>query len=199
MNEPINVARYLIKLAAANDGEDADLLSQMRLHKLLYYAQGWHLALFGEPLFAARIEAWKHGPVITDLYPTFSIYGANGIPEREGGDAPQIGKETRAFLDSLWREYGRHSASALREMTHAESPWKDAWGDRPEGARCSEEITREALVAYFSKRAAEKLPRGIGGVEDVRAVYRSLEAAERSPRYSHEQVRDEVRRRLQGR
>lgn len=79
----LDVARYLIR-AAVGDDEDSDLLSQMRLHKLLYYAQGWHLAVFGEPLFAGRIEAWKHGPVVREVYPTFSGYGARGIDPEEG-------------------------------------------------------------------------------------------------------------------
>jgi uncharacterized phage-associated protein len=39
-----------------------------KLHKLLYYAQAWHLVWEGEPLFPEQIEAWAGGPVIPELY-----------------------------------------------------------------------------------------------------------------------------------
>ena len=38
----------------------------VKLHKLLYYAQGWHLARTGRPLFPEAVEAWTDGPVVAD-------------------------------------------------------------------------------------------------------------------------------------
>ncbi len=35
-----------------------------KLHKLLYYAQGHHLAAFGQQLFVQSISAWDMGPVV---------------------------------------------------------------------------------------------------------------------------------------
>jgi uncharacterized phage-associated protein len=40
----------------------------MKLQKLLYYCQGWHLAWDGEPLFGEEFEAWLSGPVCRELY-----------------------------------------------------------------------------------------------------------------------------------
>src|SRR5688572_9971276 len=56
----LDVARYLIQLAAAED--EPEELSHLRLQKLLYYVQGWSLAQRGEAMFPDRIEAWAHGP-----------------------------------------------------------------------------------------------------------------------------------------
>src|SRR5438552_2691079 len=69
----LDVARYFVQLAG--EGEDGDPLTPMRLHKLLYYAQGWALAVLGKPLFTGRFEAWVHGPVLRDLYPQFAGSG----------------------------------------------------------------------------------------------------------------------------
>jgi hypothetical protein len=42
-----DVARYILRKHAP--------MSAMKLQKLVYYAQGWHLAYEGEPLFESRI------------------------------------------------------------------------------------------------------------------------------------------------
>lgn len=43
-------------------------MSHMKLQKLCYYSQAWHLAWEGVPLFPERIEAWANGPVVPVLY-----------------------------------------------------------------------------------------------------------------------------------
>ena len=40
----------------------------MKLEKLVYYGQAWHLAWVGAPLFAEAIEAWKGGPIVRALW-----------------------------------------------------------------------------------------------------------------------------------
>ena len=50
--------------ASATNGE---LVSNLKLQKLLYYVQGFHLAVFGEPLFEEEIEAWMYGPVVPSV------------------------------------------------------------------------------------------------------------------------------------
>ena len=41
---------------------------KMKLHKLLYYVQGWSQAWTGRPLFQEAPEAWKFGPVYKSVY-----------------------------------------------------------------------------------------------------------------------------------
>ena len=62
MAAAMDVVRYLVELAGPN--EEGEPMTHMRLQKLLYYVQGWHMAWYGRPLFAERIEAWQHGPVV---------------------------------------------------------------------------------------------------------------------------------------
>lgn len=35
---------------------------------MLYYQQGFHLAMFGTPLFEEDIEAWMYGPVVSKCF-----------------------------------------------------------------------------------------------------------------------------------
>jgi uncharacterized phage-associated protein len=50
---PDAVADYFLWSAR----ECGDLLTNLRLQKLVYYAQAWFLALYDEPLFDGEFEA----------------------------------------------------------------------------------------------------------------------------------------------
>src|SRR5687768_7249603 len=43
-------------------------VSAMKLQKLVFYSQAWHLANTGTALFPDRIEAWAQGPVVPALH-----------------------------------------------------------------------------------------------------------------------------------
>jgi uncharacterized phage-associated protein len=61
------VADYFLALG----DESEEPVTNMKLNILVYYAQAWHLAVFGRPLFADEIEAWVHGPVLRTVYDTY--------------------------------------------------------------------------------------------------------------------------------
>jgi|GEM_PF-287427 len=162
MTSALEVARYLIHLAAPSEDEDADYLGHMRLHKLLYYVQGWYLAALGKPLFLERIEAWRFGPVVKDLYPHFCEF-SKCIPPSEGYESPSLSVKQKAFIRSVWDEYKKYSATALSEMTHRELPWREARGDLGPSDQCSAEIHLDSIRDYFAPRLvgllAKKDPR----------------------------------------
>nr|WP_255365881.1 type II toxin-antitoxin system antitoxin SocA domain-containing protein [Corynebacterium sp. NML130628] len=39
----------------------------MKLYKICFFAQGWHLAWTGLPLFEGELQAWAKGPVPYNL------------------------------------------------------------------------------------------------------------------------------------
>ena len=71
-----DIAKYFIVLA---EKEYEDPLTNMKIQKMLYYAQGFHLALFNIPLFEDKIEAWRLGPVIPDVYQKYKGLGSKSI------------------------------------------------------------------------------------------------------------------------
>lgn len=139
----LDAANYLVTLDDLNTG---DLSSNLKLQKLLYYAQGVHLALHGKPLFDEKIEAWDHGPVCPSVYAKFKKHGNGPIPPPIAFTPTSLPSSARDTLDEVYRVYGQFSAWRLREMTHAEPPWKNTYR---EGIR-NIEIPREAMRAYFS-------------------------------------------------
>jgi uncharacterized phage-associated protein len=141
------VARYLLHLAA--HAEEACPITHMQLQKLMYYVQGWSLATHGRPLFAGRIEAWEHGPVVRALYPKFADHGNRPIPRREARDVGRLSEEERGLIDSVWARYGQYSAPRLRAMTHGEAPWRDARGGLAEGEASRAVISEESMRRHF--------------------------------------------------
>lgn len=133
-----DVAKYFLLLVSEDEG---DVISNLKLQKLLYYAQGFSLAIFDKPLFPEKIEAWIHGPVVPEVYHKCKIYGRRDIPYHGDVDLSKFNEDAKELLDEVYEVYGQFSASMLRNFTHEEPPWKDT----PAG----EEITLDSMKNYF--------------------------------------------------
>lgn len=141
-----DVANFFIELGQAQaESEFGDPVTPMQLEKLLYFAQGWHLARFGKPLFDDDFKAWKYGPVIPDMYHKYKMYGRNGIM-REGVPcaADRLTPDEYELLLDVAQEYMRYSASGLVQLSHESgTPW-----DKTD-INCV--IPKGEIESYFSK------------------------------------------------
>jgi uncharacterized phage-associated protein len=129
----LTIAKWFIAWAEAEEEE----LSNLKLQKLLYYAQGHHLARYGKPLFPDQMQAWSHGPVVPAVYRAYKSFCASPIELEDDDDFTwdDVDPETARFLGEVWNTYGGYSAGRLRNMTHDEPPWRDNWrGDDDRGA-----------------------------------------------------------------
>lgn len=131
-----DVADYFL---ANVDVDSGDSLSNPKLQKLVYYAQGLHLGMRGIPLFGEPIEAWDHGPVVPGLYQDFKHRGNEGIAPPERFSAEAYLPEVREILDAILSVYGQFSAWRLRDLTHEEPPWRDT----PRNASIAHSILRD--------------------------------------------------------
>lgn len=184
-----SVARYFLWLAKQEP--EPEPMTNMRLQKLLYYAQGWALAGRNEELFDGQIQAWQHGPVVREVYSKFKAFGAGVIPEAEASESDDLSDKDRAFLEWVWGGHGKYSAAELRRRTHAEPPWKNARGDMPEEAPSQAEISREALREYFLGEY-RKMCRKIG--IDADTFLASMEDARNGRTIPWEDIVSEFRR-----
>lgn len=118
MCKAIDIANTFIEI-----GKDKPIpVSNMKLQKLLYYAQGWHLALAGKPLFEEALYKWNFGPVCPPVYVEFKGYGGEYIFE-PSCSGQMLKDGIREFLELIWQMYGKHSAIQLSKLSHCESPW----------------------------------------------------------------------------
>jgi len=123
-------------------------MTAMKLQKLVYYAQAWHLVWEERPLFSDRIEAWANGPVVRTLYNQhrgqFHVSSCSGRPDA-------LTAEETSTLESVIDFYGPRSAAWLSELTHNEAPWKDARANAglAPGQRGDVEIDQAAMAEYY--------------------------------------------------
>lgn len=133
--------KLLVKASNCSGGE---LMSNLKLQKMLYYEQGYHLAKFGKPLFEEDIEAWMYGPVVPIVYEHFSKYGSNGIePERE---EIWLEDQEEKLFNEVFIAYSPYSAIGLMNKTHQEKPWKSV------PVKVGSVITKKSLTDYFKTR-----------------------------------------------
>ncbi|MGU9961633.1 MAG: Panacea domain-containing protein [Candidatus Puniceispirillales bacterium WSBS_2018_MAG_OTU23] len=137
-----DIAEYFLAL-----GKDADEpVSNLKIQKLCYYAQGLYLALHSTPLFEEKIEAWTHGPVCRELYDLYKGNGSDGITPDKDYNYDKLSTDVKDFLNEVYQVYGQFSAWKLRNMTHSETPWMDAYKNE------SKLITNESLTVFFKTR-----------------------------------------------
>ncbi|MDR2214609.1 MAG: DUF4065 domain-containing protein [Nevskiaceae bacterium] len=110
-------------------------VTPMKLQKLLWFLNGWHLAIYAKPAVFEPFEAWKYGPVVASLYHSTKKYGGNRVSEY----IPMLDEQSGTFkafvpsasatgfrdtLDLTWEKYIGSSAIKLSAMTHMSgSPW----------------------------------------------------------------------------
>lgn len=159
------------------------------LQKLLYYAQGWHLAFTGEPMFAEAVMAWDMGPVVAELW----------ADQKHGRPRPtpsELDDRARSTIEHVLRKYGSLTARDLVNLTHQEQPWRDAYRLRSRLLRQHVAITHEAMERFFEQddelvplreeaaRLADRMVLGpvarTAGVED--SVARALRGERRDTR-----------------
>lgn len=128
-----------------------DPITNLKLQKLLYYAQGWFLALKDVALFDERIEAWPHGPVVPPVYGFFKRNGwspiLDAVPE------PNLDTDVESHLREIMEVYGVHGAYHLERLTHQESPWLEARGNLGATAFCTTMISHDAMRIFFQSQS----------------------------------------------
>lgn len=126
-------------------------ISNLKLQKLLYYAQAWHLALYDRPLFSDDIEAWVHGPVVRQVFREYRSFGWRPL-EIHGASAVVFDSQTTQHLEEVTKVYGKFDGIELERMTHSEAPWRDARGMLAPDEPSNRVITHEAMKRFYSAR-----------------------------------------------
>ncbi|WP_149208004.1 Panacea domain-containing protein [Flavobacterium johnsoniae] len=142
-----NVVDIANKIIANINTEAGDLISNLKLQKLLYYMQGYYIAIFNKKLFDDVIEAWQYGPVVPTMYMHFKEFGSSAITIsdeiKENIIRLDTDEEENLFND-VFEQYNQYSAIALMNMTHDEKPWRQIFNANPKG-----EIDFDLLKDFF--------------------------------------------------
>lgn len=126
-------------------------ITNLKLQKLVYYAQAWFLANKNKPLFEDDFEAWVHGPVQPSLYHVYKERGSAPIvTDLDIKDVSEkFDDETFEFLNEVAEVYMPHGAYQLELMTHKEKPWIDARGSCEPDEKCNTVISKSAMEEFY--------------------------------------------------
>ena len=128
---PSDIAKYFLY----RSNQDGELVSPLKMQKLVYYAYVWTLVKNKTKLFDEKIQAWPSGPVVPSLYRELKSYGSSPIDEKYLGvkDEAELNaifskfpKEVKNVLDGVYETYSTKTAFELVALTHAEKPWLEA-------------------------------------------------------------------------
>jgi len=123
-------------------------MTAMKLQKLVYYSQAWHIAWSDNVLFQERIEAWEDGPVCPEL---FKLHAKSfRISKIRGGNSAGLTEDERDTVQRVLQYYGDKSPQWLSDLTHLEDPWQKARRGVPSGAASSAEISPKEMGRYYA-------------------------------------------------
>lgn len=152
------IANLILDVAQAED----QLVTNLAINKLIYFTHADYLVAKGEPLVDAKIEAWKYGPVIREVYREFSKYGDRPIASRAGKINPKTGEREalqtkmkhneKHFIIELFKPMLKMSAFQLMEISHeAGGPWDYVYNLHGE-VNAGMEITNELIIQFHNKK-----------------------------------------------
>jgi uncharacterized phage-associated protein len=148
------VANEFMSLAAV----EGKSLTPMQLLKLVYIAHGWMLGLHGEPLISNRIEAWKYGPVIPDLYHQIKRFRSRPVTEALKVPVDDSLNDLEADLVAqVYRAYGGMDGIQLSSLTHQPgTPWDETFSDDSWAAEISNDLIEHHYQGLAAKYAAKQ-------------------------------------------
>ena len=137
--------------------QETSPLSVLKLQKLLYYVEAWHVTLFDKKLFDEDFEAWVHGPVCKKVFMRFKydrrkfIYSEVSLDDLDIDAAGSIDHydDVNTHIEHVLESYGKYTGAQLEDLTHQEPPWKNARGNLSPCEPCEEVITKESMREYY--------------------------------------------------
>ena len=124
-------------------------MTHLKLQKILYIMQMFHLGRNDKPLFYAQFATWKYGPVEPTVYQRFCALVAKPIPRNyfsEKGVATNA--DERPFVDIMLELLLDKTAIFLVNWTHESI---GAWAKCYKGKQVTP-ISNEEIKAEYKRR-----------------------------------------------
>lgn len=138
------ISDYFIYLASqpiSGGTDEIEGISNLKLQKMLYFAQAYFLSKINKALFSDKIEAWEYGPVVPEIYHKYKRHGRNSIILISTNN--DISEKHKEIIKEVWVAFGGYSARKLVDISHSHSPWKDAYKSH------KKEISVKSIQLYY--------------------------------------------------
>ncbi len=124
-------------------------IDEMKLHKIMYFAQRESIIQTGEPLFDATFYGWKYGPVLKELRNAY----------RDDSFAPCVPQDVvsriKPVIDKVFDDYANKDSWSLSRLTHGEISWQRSRQGIPQDANSDNPISLDD-IRVDAKRIKER-------------------------------------------
>ena len=97
-------------------------ITNLKLQKLLYFAQGEFFKNQKARLINEDFYAWELGPVIPRVYSLYAMFSSTSIPKQT--ESESFTEEVLNQIEETLMKYARISTWDLVEISHNQDPWK---------------------------------------------------------------------------
>ena len=154
----------LVKFIIAYCNIHGFTITPLKLQKILYYTQSWHIAKFDKhPLFSELPEAWVNGPVYRTIYDNYKSKFFKSEPLKlENIDTVgeeiletlkndiDISDEQFTLVNSIVKFYSSMGEGKLVLLTHRDTPWNEARKGLGEFDRCENKISIDSMYQFYN-------------------------------------------------
>ncbi len=130
------VASYIYEKYKSKFGTTID---EMKLHKLLYFAQRESIIQTGNPLFDATFRGWKYGPILKEIRESYK--NSSFVPVTSSSDIDEM----EPIVDTVFEQYAEKDSWSLSRLTHGEYSWKKSREGIPENINSDKPINVEDI------------------------------------------------------
>ena len=133
-------------------------MSHLKLQKLLFYCDAYHLAYFDRELVSDKFEAWVHGPVCRKVYDSFKdksvLYADISYCYNEGdidvdAEFERLTSDQKSLLNDILSTLSTWTGLELERATHSEAPWRNARIGYGEADKCEVEISKSETELFY--------------------------------------------------
>lgn len=146
-----DVAKYFLYRATV----DGDLITPLKMQKLVYLAYVKTLTKRKQKLFKEAIEAWPMGPVVPQLYAELKKYGSSPIDSEyiNFKNLEELEKrlpsDIRQILDNVYEEFIVKSAFELVTLIHGDKAWIKARKGLSPDKPSKNKITDKDIISEY--------------------------------------------------
>ncbi len=141
----MNIASEIIR----QYGEHQKPITNLKLQKILYYVQTYSLQNSGHALFDDDFQAWRHGPVIPEVYDIFRKYVSDDIKKDDQtvlSNRVEIDETSKSMVEKIVEKTLPLDAWDMVYKTHETRPWKDTYIPNMNCIITKEQIRRDGEV-----------------------------------------------------